>query len=118
SRSELSSLTRSNYGAVRQRQPVYRPRILLSLFLSPLVLVLLLRGHSRNRSAKFARRDKKDGIVRGVGQHRQHRLGQSEDAGRVLETTGSTSDLKSHSTVGLPNREIDAIACWRESDLQ
>ena len=39
-------------------------------FLSPLVLVIRLRGHSRNRSGKLARRGKKDGVVKGVGQHR------------------------------------------------
>ena len=28
----------------------------------------------------------------GLGQYRQHRLGKHEDAGRILETAGSTND--------------------------
>ena len=91
---------------------------LCRLFLLPLVLAVLLPGHSGNRSRKFARSGKKDGVARGVGQHRHHRLGQRKDAGRILETAGSTSDLKSHSTVALLSREIYAIGSLREIDLQ
>ena len=40
------------------------------------------------------------------------------DAGCILETTGSTSDLKSPGTVGLQSHEIDAIVSLRELDLQ
>src|SRR5689334_5397595 len=79
---------------------------------------VLVHGDSGNSSRKLPRRGKKDGVVRGVGQYRQHRLGQSEDAGRILESAGSTSDFKSHSTAGLQGREIYAIACLHESDLQ
>ena len=40
-------------------------------------------------------------------------------AGRILETAGSTSDLKSHWYSGpRMSREIDAIASLREIDLQ
>ena len=63
-------------------------------------------------------RGKKDGVVRGIGQHREHRLGQSKYAGRILETAGSTSDLKSHRTVALLGREIYAIVSLRHIDLQ
>ena len=36
----------------------------------------------------------------------------------MLETAGSTSDLKSHSTVALLGHEIDAIVSLRQIDLQ
>ena len=83
--------------------------------LSP-VVAFLLRGHSRNRSGKCARRGKKDGVARVVGQHRHYRLGQRQDARRSTETAGSTCDLKGHSTVALLH-EIDAITSPRENDL-
>jgi hypothetical protein len=97
--------------SVRQRQLV-KP-----LFPSPLAPAFHPR-HSRNRSGEFARRGKEDWVASGVGQHRQHRLGQSKDAGRILETAGSANDLKGQSTLGLIRREIDAIASFREIDLQ
>ena len=88
------------------------------LFLLPPVLPFLPYGHSEDRSRKFARSGKKDGVVRGVGQHRDHRLSQSKNAGRICETAGSTSDLKSHNTVALLGREIYAIGSLRQMDLQ
>jgi len=90
----------------------------ICIFLLPLVLPSLLRGHPGNRSRKLPRSRKKDRRVRGIGQHRQHRLGQRKGAGRILETTGSTSDLESHRTAGLPNGEIYAIGSLREIDAQ
>ncbi len=87
-------------------------------FLLPLVLAFLLWGHSENRPRKLPRIRKKDGVVRGVRQHREHRLGQRKGARRILETAGSTNDLKSHSTVALLSREIYAIGSLRESDFQ
>ena len=44
--------------------------------------------------------------------------GQRKDAGRILETAGSTSDLIGKSTVCLQSGEIYAIASLREIDLQ
>jgi len=90
----------------------------IRLFLSPHVLRFLLYGPSGNRSRKLPGNGKEDGIVRGVGQDRRHRLGQRNDAGRTLETAGSTSDLKSPNTEGLQRREIYAIASLRETNLQ
>ena len=87
-------------------------------FLMPLVLAFLLRGQSRNHSSKSARRGKKDGVFSGIGQHRQHRLGQSKDAGRILKTASSTGDLKSHSAVALLGHEINAIGSLHQIDLQ
>ena len=50
--------------------------------------------------------------------HRQRRLGKRKDAGRILETAGSTCDLKGHSTVAHQMDEIYAIPSLREIDLQ
>jgi hypothetical protein len=87
-------------------------------FLLPLLLAVRLSGYSGDRSRKLSRSGKEDRVVKGVGQHRHHRLGQRKDAGRILETAGSTSDLKGQSTVCLPSREIDAIASLRKVGLQ
>src|SRR5262245_3476387 len=61
--------------------------------LLPHVFRILVHGDSRNRSCKLPRRRKKDGVVRGVGQHGYHCLGQRNAAGGILETAGSASDL-------------------------
>ena len=81
-------------------------------------MVVRLSAYSGDRSGKFTRTRKKDGITKGVGQDRDVRLVQRKGAGRILETAGSTSDLKSQNTVGLLGREIDAIGSLREIDLQ
>jgi hypothetical protein len=60
----------------------------------PVVSVFLFNVHSENRSRKLPRFGKEDGIVRGVSQNRVRRFGQRKDTGRVLETSGSTVDLK------------------------
>ena len=86
--------------------------------LLPLLVVVPISAYSGDRSGKFARTRKKDGVTKGVGQDRDVRLVQRKGAGRILETAGSTSDLKSQSTVGLLGREIDAIGSLREIDLQ
>ena len=88
------------------------------VFLLPLLLAVRLSGYSGDRSRKLSRRGKEDRVVKGVGQHRHHLLGQRKGAGRILETAGSTSDLKGQSTVCLPSREIYAIFSLREIDLQ
>jgi hypothetical protein len=87
-------------------------------FLLPLLLVVSLSGYSGDRSRKLPSSGKEDRVVKGVGQYRHHRLGQRKDAGRILETASSTSDLKGQSTVCLPSREIYAITSLREIDLQ
>ena len=78
----------------------------------------MLLADSGNRSRKLPGSGKEDGIVRGVGQHRHGRLGKRKGAGRILETAGSPSDLKSQRAVALLSREIDAIASLREMDIQ
>jgi hypothetical protein len=83
-----------------------------------LLLAVRLSGYSGDRSRKLPRIGKKDRVVKGVGQHRQVRLGQRKIPGRILETAGSTSDLKGKSTVCHQSREIYAIASLREIDLQ
>ena len=88
------------------------------VFLLPLLLAVRLSGYSGDRSRNLPRSGEEDRVVKDVGQHRHHRLGQRKDAGRIPETAGSTSDLKGHSTVCLPSREIYAIASLREIDLQ
>src|SRR5271157_4296535 len=86
--------------------------------LLPLVSRLRPHGHSGHRSRKLPRFGKEDGVVKGVGQDRQRRLGQRKDAGRILETAGSTVDLKGQSTVTHHMHEIYAITSLREIDLQ
>ena len=85
------------------------------LFLGILVVPYVCSG---NRSRKLPGIGKEDRVVKGVGQHRQVRLGQRKDAGRILETAGSTSDLEGQSALCLSSREIDAILSLREIDLQ
>ena len=53
-----------------------------------------------------------------VRQDWHHRHGQRKGAGRILETTGSTGDLKDPNTESLVSQEIDAIASPREVDRQ
>jgi len=74
--------------------------------------------YSGDRSRKFASTRKKDGVVYGVGQDRDVRLGQRKGAGRILETASSTSDLKSQSTVALLGHEIYAIGSLSHTDHQ
>src|SRR4051812_11028046 len=63
-------------------------------FLVPLVsVVVLLSGHSGNRSRNFARIGKKHGVAKDIWRDREHRLGQRKDAGCIRETAGSTLDL-------------------------
>ena len=83
----------------------------------PVVSVFLFNVHSGNRSRKLPRFGKEDGVVRSVGQHRVRRLGQRQDAGRILETAGSTVDLKSQRAVAHQLHEIYAIASLRQIDL-
>ena len=92
----------------------------MSAYCGSLVLVVVVRlfGYSGDRSRNLSRSGKEDRIVIGVGQHRHHCLGQRKEAGRILETAGSTSDLKVQNTVCLKSREIDAIGFLRETDLQ
>jgi len=84
----------------------------------PPISVVIVAGHSGDRSRQFARLGKKDGVAKGIDQHRPHRLGQRKDAGRILERAGSTSDLKSHSTVALLGHEIYAIGSLGDIDVQ
>ena len=120
SRSEVPSLIRSNHGAVRKRQPVYRPRIpnrrKSTLWLR--VLSIHLHGDSVDRSRNIPRFGSQDGDAQRVGQYRDRRLAIRKDAaGRPLETAGSTCDLKGQSTVGHSLHEIDAITSRRDIDL-
>ena len=87
-------------------------------FLLPLVSPFLLFGHSGHRSRKLPRFGKEDGVVKGVSQDRVRRLGQRKDAGRILETAGSTVDLKGQRTVTHHMHEIDAITSLRQIDPQ
>jgi hypothetical protein len=99
-------------------RPERAPRAKKYVFLLPLVLVVRLFGNSGDDSRKLPRSGIEDRLAKGVGQHRHHSLGQRKVAGRILETAGSTSDLKGQSTVCLPRREIDAIASLRKIGLQ
>src|ERR1700722_4448867 len=84
------------------------------VFLLPVLLGVPLFGYSGDCSRKLPRSGIEYRLAKGVGQHRHHGLGQRKVAGRILETAGSTSDLKGQSTVCLPRREIDAIASLRK----
>jgi len=83
----------------------------ICLFLSVLVLPW---GDSEDRSRNHPRFGKIDGVVKGVGQDRQCRLGIHKGAGRIVETASSTCDLQGQSTVALLSHEIYAIASLRE----
>jgi hypothetical protein len=87
-------------------------------FLLLLLVAVRLSVNSIDRSRNLPRIGKEDRVLRGVGQNRQVSLRQRKGAGRVLETAGSTDDLKGESTVSLQSREIYAIASLREIDLQ
>src|SRR5262249_19655856 len=78
----------------------------------------LLQGYSGDRSRKLAGSGEKDRVVGGVRQHGHHCFGQRNSAGRTLETTRATGDLKGHRTLGLQGREIDAVLSVHETDLQ
>ena len=99
-------------------RPERAPRAKKYVFLLPLLLVVRLSGYSGDRSRKLPSSGKEDRVVKGVGQHRHHRLGQRKGAGRILKTAGSASDLEGQSAVRLPSREIYAIFSLREIDLQ
>ena len=88
------------------------------VFLLAVLLVPRLSGYPIDRSRNLPRSGKEDRVVKDVGQHRYHRLGQRKGASRILETPGSTSDLKVQNTVCVPSREINAICFLREADIQ